>query len=69
MRSVVAGSQVRREFKQGRGLSLRKKKLIFLLGIVLAVTCIGQALNKNALAIFPLIGSIAFFISAWKYKG
>lgn len=46
-----------------------KKKLIYaILGIILAITFIEQALSKSWLAIFPLIGSVAFFVSAWKLK-
>lgn len=47
---------------------MNKKLLSAILGTILAITSIGQAMNKSYLAIFPLIGSIAFFISAWKHK-
>jgi len=47
---------------------MNKKLLYVLLGAILTFTFIGQVINKSNLAVFPLIGAVAFFISAWKLK-
>ncbi|MCP1312666.1 hypothetical protein [Paenibacillus tyrfis] len=46
------------------------RKTIFycLLGIILAASAWSQAMNKSYLAIFPLFGSVAFFVNAWRAK-
>jgi len=50
-------------------MNVKKKKMIYsLLGAVLAATAICQVMDNNELAVFPLIGSIAFFITAYRMK-
>lgn len=50
-------------------MNLKQKKIIYsLLGTILGATALAQAIEKNYLAIFPLIGSIAFYMSAWRTK-
>lgn len=44
----------------------RKKLFYYLLGTILAVSAWDQAANKSYLAIFPLFGSVAFFVNAWR---
>lgn len=44
----------------------RKKIYYCLLGTILAVSALSQAMHKSYLAIFPLLGSVAFFVSAWR---
>lgn len=45
-------------------------KILFLniIGTILMITAILQAINKNYLAFFPLTCSIISFIRAWRMK-
>ncbi|MGI2296502.1 hypothetical protein [Paenibacillus sp. GXUN7292] len=45
---------------------MKEKHTLF--GIILSIVFIAQVMNKSNLAVFPLIGAVAFFISAWKLK-
>lgn len=46
---------------------MQKRIVYFSLGIILAVTAISQAVEGNyALSLFPCIGSVAFFVQAWR---
>lgn len=46
-------------------MNLNWRKISYwIFGTILAVTALSQAIDKNYLAIFPLIGSVAFFINA-----
>lgn len=45
---------------------MKEKQILF--GIILSIVFIGQVMNKSYLAVFPLIGAVAFFISAWRLK-
>ncbi len=44
----------------------RKKMVYCLLGTILAVSALSQIINKSYLAIFPIFGSVAFFVNAWR---
>ncbi|TCS82568.1 hypothetical protein EDD72_10858 [Tepidibacillus fermentans] len=48
----------------------RNYKIIFLyvIGIILTITALFQAIDKNYLAFFPLVCAIIFFIRAWRIK-
>lgn len=46
---------------------MQKRIVYYLLGIILAVTAISQAVKGNyLLSLFPCIGSVAFFVQAWR---
>ncbi|WP_157213458.1 hypothetical protein [Paenibacillus senegalensis] len=47
---------------------MKKRLLYVILGSLLAITALSQAMEQSLLALFPLIGSAAFFISAWRVK-
>lgn len=44
----------------------RKTIFYYLIGLILAVSAVSQAMNKSYLALFPLFGSVAFFVNAWR---
>lgn len=52
--------------RRGGDTYMKEKQILF--GIILSIVFIGQVMNKSYLAVFPLIGAVAFFISAWRLK-